>query len=78
VRLGFRKELAAVPEGNEREALFQRLVAEQYAKGAAIPMAEGLEIDAVIDPADTRNWLAKGLQAIALPSAASGRFIDPW
>ena len=79
VRLGYRKELAALPEGAEREALFQRLVAEQYARGAAIPMAEGLEIDAVIDPADTRQWLAKGLASASHSVGARGdRFIDPW
>jgi acetyl-CoA carboxylase carboxyltransferase component len=78
VRLGFRKELAAAPEGHEREALYQRLVAEQYARGSAIPMAEGLEIDAVIDPADTRDWLARGLRSAATPADRSGRFIDPW
>ena len=78
VRLGFRKGLAAAPEGHEREALYQQLVAEQYARGSAIPMAEGLEIDAVIDPADTRDWLARGLRSAAPPADRSGRFIDPW
>ncbi|WP_363356298.1 carboxyl transferase domain-containing protein [Hydrogenophaga sp.] len=79
VRLGFRKELSALPEGAERDALFQRLVAEQYARGAAIPMAEGLEIDAVIDPADTRQWLARGLASASHSSGVCGdRFIDPW
>jgi acetyl-CoA carboxylase carboxyltransferase component len=79
VRLGFRKELSAVPEGAERDALFQRLVAEQYTRGAAIPMAEGLEIDAVIDPADTRQWLARGLASCNPLAAVRGdRFIDPW
>ena len=79
VRLGFRKELSAVPEGAERDALFQRLVAEQYTRGAAIPMAEGLEIDAVIDPAETRQWLARGLASCnALAAVRGDRFIDPW
>lgn len=78
VRLGFRKELAAASDGVEREALYQRLVAEQYAKGSAIPMAEGLEIDAVIDPAETRDWLVRGLRSTTVPSGGSGRFIDPW
>ncbi len=63
VRLGFRKELAAVPDGPAREALFQQLLAQQYAAGSALNMAATLEIDAVIDPADTRRWLLQGLQA---------------
>jgi acetyl-CoA carboxylase carboxyltransferase component len=57
VRLGYRKELAAV-EGSARDALFDQLLAKQYAQGGAIAMAETVEIDAVIDPALTRHWIA--------------------
>ncbi|MBA3773076.1 MAG: biotin carboxylase [Ramlibacter sp.] len=63
VKLGFRKELEAVPAGPERDALYQRLVAQQYERGQAMNMAATLEIDAVIDPAQTRAWLAGGLAA---------------
>jgi acetyl-CoA carboxylase carboxyltransferase component len=70
VRLGFKKELDAVPEGPERQALYDTLVARQYDNGSAIHMAATLEIDAVIDPAHTRAWLVAGLQ---LKRAAS-----PW
>ncbi len=62
VRLGYRKELQAAHEGPEREALYQKLVAHQYEKGSAINMATTLEIEAVIDPAQTRDWLVRGLQ----------------
>ena len=68
VRLGYRKELEAAPAGAQRDALYEELVARQYREGSAIRMAETLEIDAVIDPADTRQWLVAGLAA-----AASGR-----
>ena len=80
VRLGYRKELAAEPEGPQRQALFQRLLAEREAEGAAIRMAETLEIDAVIDPADTRHWLAQGLaSARVAPQAEVGPGpIDTW
>ena len=71
VRLGFRKELAAVPEGPEREALYQRLVAQQYEAGGARNMAATLEIDAVIDPAETRRWVLRGLQAAASPGSGT-------
>ena len=77
VELGFRKELDAARAGAEREALRDRLVAAQYAKGKAINMAATLEIDAVIDPADTRRWLALTL-ASAPATEPRGRFIDPW
>jgi acetyl-CoA carboxylase carboxyltransferase component len=77
VRLGYRKELEAAPEGPERGALFQQHVDEHYAKGKAINMAATLEIDAVVDPADTRRWLARGLASarVAAPVSAG---IDPW
>ena len=52
-------------------------------------MATTLEIDAVIDPADTRAWLVRGLcstgaaqrdAGVAAAGAAgrSGRFVDTW
>jgi acetyl-CoA carboxylase carboxyltransferase component len=74
VRLGFRKELEALPEGAQREALFQKLLAQQYAHGEAMHMAATLEIDAVIDPAETRAWLVRGLAGARLrdvPAALS-------
>ena len=63
VRLGYKKELAAAPDDVARKALFQQLLASEVAKGSAISMAEHLEIDAVIDPAQTRKWLISGLEA---------------
>ena len=61
VRLGFRKELEAQPEGPQREALFQRLLTEAVQRGQALNMASHLEIDDVIDPAETRDWLLRQL-----------------
>lgn len=78
VRLGYRKELESRPEGPEREALFQELLAREYEKGSALSMASGLEIDAVIDPAHTRAWLARGLAGARVRDPAPGRFIDTW
>jgi acetyl-CoA carboxylase carboxyltransferase component len=77
VELGYRKELAAATEGAEREALREKLVAAQYEKGKALDMAETLEIDAVIDPAESRRWLVAMLESARLPETG-GRFIDPW
>jgi acetyl-CoA carboxylase carboxyltransferase component/biotin carboxyl carrier protein len=78
VKLGFRKELEAAAPGPEREALYQKLVAKQYENGQAMNMAATLEIDAVIDPADTRAWLVRGLDSAARKVARSGRFVDTW
>ena len=77
VRLGFRKELEALPEGAERDALFAKLLAKSYANGEAMHMAATLEIDAVIDPADTRAWLVRGL-ASAQVAPLGHRFVDTW
>ncbi len=78
VRLGFRKELEAVPEGPARQALYDQLVAHQYDKGSAIHMATTLEIDAVIDPADTRAWLLRGLRAGRVAPREPSARIDTW
>jgi acetyl-CoA carboxylase carboxyltransferase component len=78
VRLGYRKELEALPEGPEREALFEQLLAQQYDNGSAINMAATLEIDAVIDPAQTRAWLVAGLESGQVRPADGTLAIDTW
>ena len=78
VRLGYRKELEALPEGPEREALFEQLLAQQYENGSAINMAATLEIDAVIDPASTRDWLVAGLEAGKIRPFDGALAIDTW
>jgi len=78
VRLGFRKELAAAPEG-ERGALFERLLALSRERGQALNMASHLEIDDVIDPAETRAWLMRVLSvARTRPLAPRRPFVDTW
>jgi acetyl-CoA carboxylase carboxyltransferase component len=62
VKLGFKKELSAVADASEQQALFDKLLAKQYEKGQAIEVAASLEIDAVIDPADTRAAIASVLR----------------
>jgi acetyl-CoA carboxylase carboxyltransferase component len=78
VKLGFRKELEAAAPGAEREALYRDLVAQQYEKGQAINMAQHLEIDAVIDPAQTRAWLMRGLASVTTVRERKARFVDTW
>jgi acetyl-CoA carboxylase carboxyltransferase component len=63
VRLGFSKELEAIDDRVEREALFDRLVAEAYERGKATEAASHLEIDGVIDPAVTRTVILRSLAA---------------
>ena len=78
VKLGFRKELEAKPEGPQRDALFKKLVAEHYEKGGAINMAAHLEIDAVIDPARTLDWLLRGLASSKIAAPSGALMVDAW
>ena len=78
VRLGFRKELEAAADDAERQALFERMVAAAYERGKALNMASVLEIDAVIDPAETRRWLLRALASVPPAQAGGARFVDTW
>ena len=81
VRLGFAKELAAQPDEPARQALFDKLVARAYQQGKALNMASFVEIDAVIDPQETRQWLLRGLAATPPTPMRNGRkrpFVDSW
>lgn len=79
IRLGFKKELDNVPEGPERQALYDQLVARAYERGHAINVASTTEIDAVIDPAETRTWIRQGIASAALRASRPRRsFIDTW
>lgn len=80
VRAGFKKELEAVKDPQEREGLYEKLVALAYERGKAMNMASYLEIDAVIDPAETRKWITAGLKAVPVErSDKTGHdFVDTW
>jgi acetyl-CoA carboxylase carboxyltransferase component len=80
VKAGFKKELAAISDPVERENFFNTMVAEKFDKGKAINMAAYMEIDTVIDPADSRKWMVRGL--CALPPQPQKKpylpMIDSW
>lgn len=80
VRLGYAKELAAIEDEGERNALYEKLVAELYQRGKGVSMASFLEIDAVIDPLETRDWLLRGLNSAPTESLRKGLrpFVDTW
>ena len=61
VKLGFRKELEAIDDPAKRRARFDEMVAAAYARGKALSTATYFEVDEVIDPADSRRWIATGL-----------------
>lgn len=64
IRIGFQKELAEIQDWEKRKEMFDRLVREAYERGKAINMASYLEIDAVIDPSESRNWILRGLDSV--------------
>ncbi|HET8842545.1 MAG TPA: carboxyl transferase domain-containing protein, partial [Ktedonobacteraceae bacterium] len=81
VRLGYRKELEAIADPQERQAYFEEMVAASYQRGKALNMASYLEIDDVIDPLETRRWLLRGLRSVPAPLPKEGKrrpFIDTW
>jgi acetyl-CoA carboxylase carboxyltransferase component len=79
VRLGMRKELEAISDPAEREAALQAMVAVAYERGKAANVASLLELDAVIDPAETRAWVMRGFRSVPPPSSPRPRrFVDTW
>lgn len=70
VRLGFGKQLEAIADPVQRQQVFNGLVAAAYARGKALNMAANLELDDVIDPADTRRWLLRGWPPCRCPRRA--------
>jgi len=81
VRLGFRRELEAVEDPAERDALFAAMVDRAYQRGKAVNVASAYEIDDVIDPADSRRRIVEALRSAPAPAARSGKkrsCIDTW
>jgi acetyl-CoA carboxylase carboxyltransferase component len=79
VRLSLRKQLEALPDAAARDHAVQQAVAAAAERGRAISMASYLELDAVIDPADTRAWILRGLAAAPPPAEPRARrFRDTW
>jgi len=81
VRLAAKHELAAIEDETQRQARFEELVAQVYERGKALSVASYLEIDAVIDPLETRGWISRALDAAPQPPSREGKkrpFIDTW
>ena len=81
VRLGFRRELEAVVDPVEREALFSSMVELAYEHGKALNVATAYEIDDVIDPAESRHRILEALRAVPPAPPRTGKkrsCIDTW
>jgi acetyl-CoA carboxylase carboxyltransferase component len=81
VRLGYRTELEAIDDPDERDRAFERMVAQAYEHGKALNAATHFEIDDVIDPADSRRWIATTFGAAPPPArhvTKKRAYIDTW
>ncbi|HET9121378.1 MAG TPA: carboxyl transferase domain-containing protein [Solirubrobacterales bacterium] len=79
VRLGLRKELAAIEDEAEREERVREVTAAAERNAEALNAAQLFEIDDVIDPAETRGLIATTLAAAGEIDRRHGhRFVDTW
>jgi acetyl-CoA carboxylase carboxyltransferase component len=81
VKLGFRKELAAIEDPEERRKLFDHMVARAYEHGKGLNVATHFEIDDVIDPADSRQWITSLLRSVPPPPPRTHKkrpCVDTW
>jgi len=81
VKLGFRKELAAIADPEERKQLFEHMVARAYQHGQALNTASHFEIDDVIDPAESRQWILNALRSSPPPAPRTQKkrpCVDTW
>ncbi len=81
VKLGRRRELAAIEDPAERITAYERMVAELYERGKALNAGSLFEVDEVIDPAETRRWIVAGLRSVPPSPVREGKrrpCIDGW
>jgi acetyl/propionyl-CoA carboxylase alpha subunit/acetyl-CoA carboxylase carboxyltransferase component len=81
VKLGARKALEALETPEERQKLFESLVAMMYDRGRSVNAAPYFEFDDVIDPADSRLWIRSVLAAAPEPWRRTDKkrpFVDTW
>jgi acetyl-CoA carboxylase carboxyltransferase component len=81
VKLGRRRELAAIEDPAERLAAYEKMVAELYERGKALNAGSLFEVDEVIDPAETRRWIVAGLRSLPPQPVREGKrrpCVDGW
>jgi len=81
VKLGYRKDLEAINDPKEREQAYQNLVEKMYEAGKGLSMADHFEIDDVIDPQDSRQWIMAALRAAGPAEERASKkrpMIDTW
>ena len=77
VKLSARRELAAIEDAEERKAAYERRVAQGYESARAVNSGARY----VIDPADTRAFIARGMKSLppTPPRTTKKRpYVDTW
>ncbi len=80
VALGFRDELNRIEDLAARKEHYEELVAHHYELGKAINVASHFEIDDVIDPAMSRDWISNALSMWTYEKSdrSAKTYIDTW
>lgn len=81
VSMVLKKQLAQIEDLEERQRVFDHAVAQGYEQGKALNVAKYLEVDAVIDPAETVGWIQRAMATAPPPKARDGKkrnCIDTW
>ena len=81
VKLGYRKELIAIEDSEERIETYERMVDRAYHNAKAVNAAAGGGLDDVIDPAETRTWIVNGLNRLPPTPHRTGKkrpYVDTW
>ncbi|WP_416897486.1 MAG: carboxyl transferase domain-containing protein [Minwuia sp.] len=81
VKLGYRNELMAIEDPDERLQMFQERVDKAYETARAVNAGTGGGIDDVIDPAETRTWIGNSLRRLPPVPPRTGKkypYIDTW
>lgn len=73
VKLGYRKELTAIEDPEARRAEFERMTGIAYDSAKAVNGSAGGGIDDVIDPAETRDWIASSLRRLPAVPVRTGK-----
>ena len=64
-KLGYRKDLQAIEDPQERKTAYEKIVEGLYERGKAVNTASIFELDDTIDPADSRKWITAALRSVA-------------
>jgi len=80
ISLGYRHELAAIEDPEERDQRYQSMVDAAYERGKALNFASLFILDDVIDPADSRFWVSSSLKSVRHQPRGANKhaYVDAW